>query len=162
MLVDLVKHYFYIWLIRLRLSHDCGWHCRSVSKNKFTGQERGKGGDLTSFSSPGLAYARHSCWVTPKLGISLHAICCFKKFSLWLTHFFFNSPVQKAASAGVFHSRLMCGRSLLYPVDGVDVFAKLHLFWVTPAFSRTVFMASSDVVRWRKEGQRIVPSPFFA
>ena len=26
MLVDLVKHYFYIWLIRLRLSHDCGWH----------------------------------------------------------------------------------------------------------------------------------------
>ncbi len=36
-----------------------------------------------------------------------------KKFSLWLTHFFFNSPEHRAASAGVFQSRLMCGSSLL-------------------------------------------------
>ena len=33
MLVDPVKHYFYIWLICLRLSHACGWHSLAILKS---------------------------------------------------------------------------------------------------------------------------------
>ena len=53
------------------------------------------------------------CWAASKLRILCYATSAFMKFSLRLTHFFFNSPVHKAASEGVFQSKLMCGRSLL-------------------------------------------------
>ena len=39
MLVDPVKHYFYIWLIRVRLSHIYGDTAAALAKN-ITEQER--------------------------------------------------------------------------------------------------------------------------